>query len=421
MPAAPNRPQGQRPQPGRAVVQANRQAPATHDDPASRAVQVVSREIDNRMAIVEASAAAGIKPERLKLVALTAFTRNPDLLKCDPVSVARAIVESAQLGLEPTGLLGGAYLVPRAGKATLLVGYKGLVMLAKRSGEVSRVEARVVRGKDVFAYAYGLVPRLDHVPYTGADDPGNYTYAYAVIHYRDGTSQFDVMSHAEIDVIRKRSAAGNAGPWVTDYPEMAKKTVLRRLLKLAPLSVQVAAQLDDLDPETTDAQPEARADAAQVALKRRLQAALDREYGGGSGQEEVEGQSRELPNAGETTQATGNGTASGEAPKAEGAQAPRADGEGQQAQAVAGAPAAAAPATEAATITRQASKPERVSEVLSATCGASHEQLQVGPCVLPAGHTEAPWRDTSGGEHPAQNEHEEAGGTRWTQPKEARS
>lgn len=419
---APNRNQQQSQQRARAVVAAQqRPSQAEQNDAASRAIVAVTREIDNRMAIVEASAAAGIRPERLKLVALTAFTRNPDLLRCDPVSVARAIVEAGQLGLEPTGLLGGAYLVPRAGKATLLVGYKGLVMLAKRSGEVSRVEARVVRQKDVFEYSYGLDPRLEHRP-SPELDPGPYTHAYAVIHYRDGTRQFDVMSRAEIEVIRGRSAAGQSGPWVTDEAEMWKKTVLRRALKLAPLTVQVAQQLDELDPEVSEPHAGgASSDGHEAALRRRLQAALEREYGGAqgasSGAGEVEGQATELP----TTQGASGGTAGAQAPAAEGAhEAPRAAAEAQQGggpsptvQAPAGPTPAGAPAA------ARGGPPERVSEVLGATCGAEWPQMQAGPCVLPAGHTASEWTDANGEKQKPQASHQQADGQVFTVPKEA--
>lgn len=340
---------------GRQRVQQTYQATAQGgDDGAQRALVAVTREIDNRLAIIGASSAAGIEPERLKMVALGAFTRTPALWTCDPVSVARSIVEAGQLGLEPTGLLGGAYLVPRKGVCTLLVGYRGLVMLAKRSGEVSRVEARVVRALDVFEYSYGLDPALVHVP-SRHDDPGEYTYAYALLVFRDGGRQFDVMSYAEIEVIRKRSGSPNDGPWVTDWPEMAKKTALRRLLKLAPLTIQVAAQLDEIDPEVRAA-PAAPADTRQSELRAQLQAALDREYGQGQ------------------------------------------------------------PAPEPATVTATPAlmdtepKPVLAADVIgpleaapAPECGVSHEGLAVGPCTLPAGHPST--------------EHEDAAGNRWTMPR----
>jgi len=336
------------------------------DDGPQRALVAVAHEIDNRLSIIGASAAAGIDPERLKQVALGAFTRTPALWTCEPISIARSIVEAGQLGLEPTGLLGGAYLVPRKGICTLLVGYRGLVMLAKRSGEVARVEARVVREKDTFDYGYGLEPYLDHHPSREAD-PGEYTSAYAVIVYRDGGRQFDVMSNAEIEAIRKRSAAADTGPWVTDWPEMAKKTVLRRLLKLAPLTVNIAAALDEVDPEVRPAaRAEREPDTRQIELRRELQAALEREYG-------PEAPPAQVP---ATTQAAGEVGAS------------------------AGSSAAPGGAAEGAAVDGPAAAPTPEPEQ---PCGASHEGLGVGPCVLPAGHKPL--------------EHQQADGTTWSQPR----
>jgi recombination protein RecT len=186
--------------------------------------------------------------DRLIRVALTSVQRTPKLLDCDPKSLLGAIVQSAQLGLEPDGVLGHAYLVPYGKEVQLIPGYKGLVMLARRSGEVSSVDTRVVREGDSFRYQFGLEPKLEHVPADGAGDEGEITHAYAVIRLKDGGYQFDVMTRRQIDAVRKRSRAGTSGPWVTDYPEMAKKTVLRRALKLAPMSVeaQQAVALDEM-------------------------------------------------------------------------------------------------------------------------------------------------------------------------------
>lgn len=345
-------------QPQRAVVRAQ-DAPRQQAGP-QQALVAVAHEIDNRLAIIGASAAAGIDPERLKQVALGAFTRTPALWTCEPISIARSIVEAGQLGLEPTGLLGGAYLVPRGGKCTLLVGYRGLVMLAKRSGEVARVEARVVREKDSFDYGYGLEPYVDHHPSREAD-PGAYSAAYAVIVFRDGGRQFDVMSLAEIEAIRKRSSSPGDGPWVTDWPEMAKKTVLRRLLKLAPLTVNIAAALDEIDPEV---RPEPRpGDTRQGELRQQLQAALEREYGGEASPP--------------TTPAVVEVGASADSSAA-----------------VVVGPATAAPAPEPAPAEEPAAP---------AGCGVVHDGLGVGPCVLPAGHKPL--------------EHEDKSGQRWSQPR----
>lgn len=406
MPTASRPPQG-----NRAVQRAD--APQPQAPGPSSALVAVTREIDNRLAIVRASSAAGIDPDRLKLVALTAFTRSPELMACEPVSVARAIVEAGQLGLEPTGLLGGAYLVPRGGKATLMIGYRGLVILALRSQVVQRVEARIVREKDAFEYGYGLDPYVRHVPAPMGTDPGELVAAYAVLVYRDGQRHFDVMSKAEIEVIRGRSSAGRAGPWITDYFEMAKKTVLRRLLKLAPLTVQVAERLDEIDPEV-DEPHAAQVGSRQAELRRQLQEALTNEYGTAP----VEGQFRELPaaDAGATTQAAGTGTPDGQAGEAAkgGSAPPQAT---EQAQQATGAPSGGGAPVPAA---KPAGKPESVGAILGQPCAIHHAGLGLGPCTLPAGHTVAAWADTSGASHPAQAEHDDGNGNRWTMPQQAK-
>lgn len=400
MPPTPTR--GRRPQP----QQQPRQAPA--QDGPSRALVAVTREIDNRLAIVRASGTVGIRPDRLKLVALSAFSRTPALWSCEPVSVARAIVEAGQLGLEPTGLLGGAYLVPRGGKATLLIGYRGLVILALRSGEVQRVEARVVRERDQFEYAYGLEPRLYHVP-SQEGDPGKYTGAYAVLFYRDGSKQFDYMSIAEIEAIRKRSSSPNDGPWVTDYAEMCKKTPLRRLMKLAPLTIEDQRRLEELDPEAPQAEevPITR----QAELRHELQEALTREYGTAPAEPAVDAEFREVPTT-EGSGGAGTSTAAG-APEPEAAPV-AASGDG--AATTAAAAGVSAPSAAATGEQRPPSQPERVSTTLGVECGATDERLGAGPCVLPRGHDAGAWRDPAGNEYAARREHMEAGGTQFTLP-----
>lgn len=180
-----------------------------------------------------------LTPERMIRVALTAYNTTPALQKCDVVSVASAIMEASQLGLEPDGVLGHAYLVPYGSKCQLIPGYKGLIELARRSGKVSTVNARVVREGDHFEYWYGLEPDLIHKPGVGSERPISHVYAYFRLRDDDET-QFVVMDTAEIAKIRGQSKAANSGPWVTHWEEMAKKTVIRRLLKLAPLSAEVA-------------------------------------------------------------------------------------------------------------------------------------------------------------------------------------
>jgi len=177
--------------------------------------------------------------DRLLRVAMTSVQRNPKLLDCSQVSLIAAIIQSAQLGLEPDDLLGHAYLVPFKTTVVLIPGYKGLISLARRSGEIKAVYARVVYEKDHFKISFGINETLEHIP-TAEENPGPIIGCYAVAHFKDGGYQVEWMWKREIDAIRKRSKAANEGPWVTDYEMMAKKTVLRRLCKLLPASVELA-------------------------------------------------------------------------------------------------------------------------------------------------------------------------------------
>ena len=185
-----------------------------------------------------------ITVERMLRVAMTAIQTTPGLLDCTPLSILGGVVTAAQLGLEIGGPLGQAYLIPYRinGQrvAVLIPGYRGMVDLARRSGAVSTVEARVVHKRDRFAYALGLAPRIDHVPYMGADDPGPAVAVYAICRLRDGSVQFEVMSMRDVDHVRKRSktAGRDDSPWATDADEMIKKTAIRRLWKLLPVSVE---------------------------------------------------------------------------------------------------------------------------------------------------------------------------------------
>jgi recombination protein RecT len=184
-----------------------------------------------------------LTPERLLKVALSATARNPSLLACTPQSILLAVMQSAELGLEIGGLLGEAYFVPFKGTIQLIVGYRGLLKLARNSGQLKTVEVRIVNANDYLEIEYGLNPKLVHKPcLTG--DPGEMVHVYAIAHYKDEAYQSEFMTRAQIDAIRTRSKAGTDGPWVTDFDEMAKKTVLRRLLKTAPLSPELANALE---------------------------------------------------------------------------------------------------------------------------------------------------------------------------------
>lgn len=185
----------------------------------------------------------------VKLFALAA-SRTPKLMQCTPISVANAMMQCAELGIAP-GTLGTAYLIPfenrKAGtvECQLIVGYRGLVELARRSGQVATITADIVREGDEFEYENGVEPKLRHRP--KAATAAKRTHAWAAVKFKDGSYQFAVLRWEEVEAIRGRSRAGQSGPWVTDTDEMAKKTALRRLCKLLPLTLEIAAQMEKAD------------------------------------------------------------------------------------------------------------------------------------------------------------------------------
>jgi recombination protein RecT len=185
-----------------------------------------------------------VTPERLARIVMTSLRQTPELLRCTRESLLGSIMGAAQLGLEP-GVLGQCWLIPYKGVATLVVGYRGMTQLAWRSGQIASIAGRAVFEGDHFAFDFGA-DKLEHRPF-GQTDPDKLTHAYAVIHTTAGGRLWDVMSREEIERVRERSAAGRKGPWLSDYSEMAKKTVLKRLFKLAPSSVEMqrAEEIDN--------------------------------------------------------------------------------------------------------------------------------------------------------------------------------
>jgi recombination protein RecT len=185
-----------------------------------------------------------ISAERFSRIAMTAVRNNPKLQACDPMSFIAALMQSAQLGLEPNTPLGQAYLIPYGREAQFQLGYQGMLTLAYRTGEYQSIYAHAVYENDHFEYEYGLNEKLVHVP---AEDPqGEPIYYYAVYKLQNGGHGFVVMSREQIAKHRdqySQAAKGKYSPWTTDFDSMAKKTVLKQLLKYAPKSVEFATQV----------------------------------------------------------------------------------------------------------------------------------------------------------------------------------
>jgi len=190
-------------------------------------------------------------PDRFARVALTALNRTPKLAECTQQSLLQCLMDLSAMGLEPDGRR--AHLIPYGDKATLVIDYKGLVEMAMRSGEISTIHADVVCEGDVFKYNMG---RIEAHEVDFKKGRGAMYAAYAHVVMKDGTVKDEVMSKDDIDAIRKRSRSANSGPWVTDYNEMAKKTVFRRCSKWLPLSAELRDKVEkDDEPITVTAQP----------------------------------------------------------------------------------------------------------------------------------------------------------------------
>ena len=181
-----------------------------------------------------------ITPERFTRMVLSAISVNPKLASCTKASFLGAMMNAAQLGLEPNTPLGQAYILPYMNKGALeaqfQIGYKGLIDLAYRSGEVELVQAHIVYENDKFECEYGLEPKLTHVP---ADkNRGEPVKVYAMFKTKSGGYGFEVMS---MEDVREHAAkysktySSSFSPWKTNFEEMVKKTVLKKVLKYAPL------------------------------------------------------------------------------------------------------------------------------------------------------------------------------------------
>lgn len=214
-------------------------------------VNQLRQELALRQRQFEAVLPSQVKSNRFFRVLLTNCTNNPKLLDCDRPSLMLAAMTCAQLGLEPDNVLGQAYLVPYGKKVQLIPGYKGLIQLARNSGEIKSIQAHEVCEGDEFEYHFGVGSTLRHKPALG--QRGEIKFFYAVAEFKDGGHYFDVLTKTQVDMIRDESAGykyqlsqgKKDNPWFSHYAEMGKKTAIRAIAKYLPLSVQKAVALDE--------------------------------------------------------------------------------------------------------------------------------------------------------------------------------
>lgn len=200
--------------------------------------------------------------DRMARIVTTEIRKVPQLAECNPVSLFGAVIQASQLGLEPGSALGHCYLIPfnnrnqKTKDVQLIIGYRGMIDLARRSGQIISIEARAVYAADDFSYQFGLNPDLHHVPFRGhIKDRGPAVAFYAVARLQGGGIQWDVLTDEEVNAIRDESDGYKAfkkgwiksTPWVTHPEEMGKKSVIRRLYKYLPISIEIqrAVGLDE--------------------------------------------------------------------------------------------------------------------------------------------------------------------------------
>lgn len=187
---------------------------------------------------VKSALPAHMTPERFVRVALTCMMRVPKLKECSQHSLFKALLDCSSLGLEPDGRR--AHLIPYGSEVQLIIDYKGLIELGKRSGEVKNWRAELVCEKDEFGWDNGQV----HHKIDWFNPRGRVLAVYSHVRNQGDVDDYEVMTLDEVNQVRSRSKAGKSGPWVTDFNEMAKKTVIRRHSKRLTLSPEFMEALD---------------------------------------------------------------------------------------------------------------------------------------------------------------------------------
>lgn len=224
----------------------NQQVSQTNPDakiPAQNSIADLGKVLASKFGQIKSVVASSVTPEKMARIALNELRLNSYLAGIamrSPDSFINAVVQASHLGLEIGGALGQCYLVPYKNEVKAIVGYRGLLTLARRSGFITSIKAEMVYENDQFDLELGIETKVTHKPLlTG--DRGKPKLVYMVAHFTDGGYHFEWMSIAEVEKIKNRSAAASKGssPWTTDYEQMALKTVIRRGWKYLPMSIEM--------------------------------------------------------------------------------------------------------------------------------------------------------------------------------------
>lgn len=227
-------------------------------------------------------AAKHITAERLTSIVLGAFVKTPKLEQCTDESLFLALMTCAQYGLEPSGPQGHAYLIPYGSECTLILGYRGLAELARRSGEIRSMDARVIyagedasieAGSDGIRVRHTISLTVDRSGITPKNAAERLIGAYATVTTKDGATYCEFITVGQIEERRKRGGSGKGSktPWDTDYVAMARKSALRALLGggLVPMSAEILNVVERDEPEAIDAE-----DVRQLSTTPRTLSAL---------------------------------------------------------------------------------------------------------------------------------------------------
>lgn len=209
--------------------------------PVSQKIAKLRTELEEKRETVFKAAAEHIKPDRFMEQVARACITNPKLLDCNRSTLFMAAAQAASLGLEIGGPLGHAYIVPYGRDATLVPGYLGLKELAYRSGMIADIETAAVYKDDEFEWQKGTSKFIRHKP-SDSSVAATPTHVYAIVHTTTGGTMFDVMSWAQVEWHRNKFSKGHTrsdSSWMTNPTAMGLKTVLRKVLKLCPLSAEL--------------------------------------------------------------------------------------------------------------------------------------------------------------------------------------
>lgn len=184
--------------------------------------------------------------ERMMRLAVQAVRDDKYLAKCTTPSICLSVIRAAMMGVEPNSPLGEGYLVPYGDQCQLIIGYRGLINMARRSGVVTELYAHCVHEHDEFWHEYGNNPVLHHRPPKLGKPRGEIIGVYAVCKMRDGAQDFEVMDIEEINKVRNmaKGAKSPSSPWNQWFGEMARKTAIRRLAKRLPMSIEMAQAVE---------------------------------------------------------------------------------------------------------------------------------------------------------------------------------